>query len=644
MEEKVVQCNSRNTQSRMINDFDIYLFHEGTHFELANTLGARPVFNSTGQIDGYYFAVWAPNAKSVSVVGNWNNWQHGVHPMTPVSDSGIWETYLDGVGVGWTYKFSVETPSGAIQYKADPFARFAELRPQTASRTWQDQYKWHDSVYRIKHAKAADVNEPMVIYEVHLGSWLRGKNGEMLSYRELADKLSRYAADNGYTHIELMPIAEHPYDGSWGYQITGYFAPTSRYGTPEDFKYFVDTMHSRQIGVIMDWVPAHFPRDEQGLRSFDGTALYEHSGWQADQKQWGTLRFDLGKREVRSFLISNALYWLDEFHIDGLRVDAVSCMLYLDYGKQDGEWQPNMFGGREDLEAIDFLKTLNREVYKRFPGALMIAEEASDFEGVTAPLEQGGLGFTYKWNMGWMNDTLKYMSMDPYFRRDHHGLMTFSMMYAFKENYVLPISHDENVHGKKTLLDRMSGDYWQKFSNLKAYLSFMFTHPGKKLLFMGSEYGQFMEWRYYESLEWEMLRYETHRGLYMFVRELIALYKKEPALWQMDDSWDGFEWSNPDDAACSVLSYVRKGAEAGELLVIAVNFTPVERFDYWIGVPEEGEYELILNSEDKRFGGGGYHPEPVLKTDSMPQPMNLDYRLRATLPPLSAVIYKYRTK
>lgn len=627
------------TEGRLISPQDVYLFREGTHFEAYNMLGARPVFNSTGQIDGYYFALWAPGAVRVSVVGDWNGWKPGTDVMTAIDDSGIWELYIDGIGVGWTYKYAIETAKGDVIFKADPYARFAQLRPETASRTWHDDYKWHDGVYRIKHSKTP-YNEPMVIYELHLGSWVRTPEGDMLSYRDIADKLAHYAKDNGYTHVELLPIAEHPYDGSWGYQVTGFYAPTSRYGTPEDFKYFVDTLHGSGIGVLMDWVPAHFGKDAHGLACFDGTPLYEAPGEQAHQKQWGTLKFDYSKREVQSFLISNAMYWLDEFHLDGLRTDAVSCMLYLDYGADGGNWTPNEKGGRENLAAVDFIKRLNTAVYARFPSAVMIAEESSDYPMTTAPVHSGGLGFGFKWNMGWMNDTLKYMETDPLFRSGNHNLMTFSMMYAFNENYILPISHDECVHGKKTLLDKMHGDYWQKFASLKAYLGYMFGHPGKKLLFMGTELGQFMEWRYYEDVEWELLRYETHRGVYMFLRALIGLYRESPALWELDNSWDGFQWCNPDDAAASVFTFIRKSSS--QQLLIAVNMTPVERYDYWVGVPEASSWTLALSSEDRIYGGSGFEAVSEADTDEY-EVAGHKNRLRLNLPGLSVLIYKRDT-
>ncbi len=635
--EDTVMGKENYTKSRMISDFDLYLACEGTHRNLDEILGARPVCNSTGLIDGYYFALWAPNAKCVSVVGDFNNWEAGKHPMQRIPDTGFWEIYIEGVPTGCLYKYCILTQDDRVIFKSDPMAKFAELRPKTASCTYTDSYRWHDLQWRIKHSKREDKNKPMAIYEVHMGSWMRGKNNEILSYREVADALVKFLKDNRYTHIELMPIAEHPFDGSWGYQVTGYFAPTSRYGIPEDFKYFVDTMHENSIGVILDWVPGHFPKDEHGLMCFDGTPLYEGNN---TVNEWGTLKFDFASPMVRQFLISNAVYWLKEFHIDGLRVDAVSSMLYLDYGKNDGEWTPNIYGGKEDLDAAEFFKTLNNYVAERFPGVIMIAEESGNYPLVTHPVADGGLGFTYKWNMGWMNDTLDYMQSDPFFRSGIHNKMTFSMMYAYNEDYILPISHDECVHGKKSLLDKMSGDYYQKFASLKAYLGYMFAHPGKKLTFMGCEIGQFIEWRYYEQIEWKLLQYETHRGLYQFNKALLAMYNDHPAFWQQDDSWDGFKWLNADDADNSVYSMARFGG--GETVIAIVNMTPVERFDYWMSAPEEGKYTLLLNSDGREFGGNGsiIIDEAVTDNDSEEFPN----RIRVTLPPLSVLFYKKEEK
>ncbi len=622
------------TRSKMISDLDLYLACEGTHRNLDEILGARPVFNSTGLVEGYYFAVWAPNAKCVSVVGEFNDWTAGENPMERIEGTGFWEAYVENAKTFQMYKYCILTQNNDILYKADPMAKYAELRPLTASKTYTDSYRWHDFQWRIKHSKKHDKNQPMAIYEMHMGSWMRGENNAILSYRQVADALVKYLKENRYTHIEIMPIAEHPFDGSWGYQVTGYFAPTSRYGTPEDFKYFVDTMHKHSIGVILDWVPGHFPKDEHGLACFDGTPIYEGQSDDA-HSEWGTLKFDFSSPMVRQFLISNALYWFKEFHIDGLRADAISSMVYLDYGKSEGQWTPNIYGGKENLEAVDFLKELNNEVSKYFPGAITVAEESGNFPLVTHPVEEGGLGFTYKWNMGWMNDTLEYVQKDPLFRKGIHNYMTFSMMYAYNESYILPISHDECVHGKKSLLDKMSGTYYEKFATEKAYLGYMFTHPGKKLLFMGCEIGQFIEWRYYEQIEWKLLQYETHRGLYMFCKALLAMYNDHSAFWQRDDNWAGFGWLNADDADHSVYSMARYSDD--ETIIAVVNMTPVERFDYWLTAPIEGTYKLILNSDDRVYGGQGTMVNSELVTDTDETVKN---RIRLTLPPLSVLFYK----
>ncbi len=621
------------TKSRMISDFDIYLVCEGTHQNLDEVFGARPVYNSTGLLDGYYFAVWAPNAKCVSVVGDFNSWQTDAAPMTRIPDTNIWEAYIADVPTGCLYKYCILTNDGKVLYKADPFAKYAELRPLTASKTYADTYRWHDLQWRIKHSHKQETNAPMVIYEMHMGSWMRGDNNYMLSYRKVADALVKFLRENRYTHVELMPIAEHPYDGSWGYQITGYYAPTSRYGTPEDFKYFVDTMHRNGIGVILDWVPGHFPKDEHGLANFDGTPVFEGNN---GISEWGTYKFDYASPFVREFLISNAVYWLKEFHIDGLRVDAVSSMLYLDYCKNDGEWTPNEFGGNQDLAAVEFVKSLNGVIAERYPGVLMIAEESGNFPGITKPTTEGGMGFTYKWNMGWMNDTLKYMETDPVYRSAIHDKFTFSMMYGFNEQYILPLSHDECVHGKKSLLDKMFGEYYQKFASEKAYIGYMFTHPGKKLLFMGNEIGQFMEWRYYEQIEWKLLQYETHRGLYNFYKTIIGIYNDHPAFWEKDDSWDGFSWLNADDKDTSVYSMARFADS--ETVIAVCNMTPVERFDYWVEAPEKGNYKLLLNSDKREFGGEeATKVLETVQTDDNFEGMN--NRIRLTLPAMSVLFY-----
>ena len=599
---------------------------------LPQRLGAHPVAASPGS---WRFSVYAPSCRAAYLVGSFNGWDPTATPMER-ADNGVWSVVISGVSRGDLYKFCFTARDGSVLYRADPCARYAEVRPGTASRTWYDGYRWHDAAWRREQAERRKQSVPMAVYEVHLGSW-RALDGGPL-YRTAAVPLAEYAADNGYTHIELMPIAEHPFDGSWGYQVTGYFAPTSRYGTPEDFKYFVDTMHCHGIGVLLDWVPAHFPRDEHGLRCFDGEPLFEHPDPRiAEHVQWGTLRFNCDSDVVKDFLISNALFWLSEYHIDGLRADAVSTMLYLDYGRDFP--LRNRFGGRENLGAIAMFRALNSEVSARFPGALTIAEEATDFPDVTAPVACGGLGFSYKWNMGWMNDTLRYMETDPLFRGGNHGLMTFSMIYAFSEHFILPLSHDECVHGKKSLLDKMPGDYRNKFASLRTYLAYMFTHPGKKLLFMGTELGQFLEWRYYEPLEWHLKTYDSHRLLSEYTRDLVRFYRSETALWYNDGDWNGFKWSNADDAIFEVYSYFRIG-RAGDILLCIFNMTPMARHGYLLGTPYPGVYRLVLNSDDPGYYGSGAEVDAELVTEKKRQGA-YPYALCAALPPQSALIYRY---
>ncbi len=600
---------------------------------LPQRLGAHPTGRDRSD---WRFSVYAPSCTAASLVGDFNGWDPSATPMTR-AENGVWSAVVSGIGSGALYKFCFQTRDGRTIYRADPCARYAELRPGTAFRTWHDGYRWGDAQWRAQQAANRNRSMPMAIYEVHLGSWRAFDSAQPL-YRAAAVPLAEYAADNGFTHIELMPISEYPFDGSWGYQVTGYFAPTSRYGTPEDFKYFVDTMHRHGVGVILDWVPAHFPRDEQGLRQFDGTPLFEHPDPRiAEHVQWGTLRFNCDSDIVKDFLISNALFWLGEYHLDGLRADAVSSMLYLDY-ERDFPLR-NRFGGRENLGAIAMFRALNREVAARFPSALTIAEEATDFPDITAPAACGGLGFSYKWNMGWMNDTLRYMETDPLFRSGNHSLMTFSMVYAFSEHFILPLSHDECVHGKKSLLDKMAGDYAVKFASLRTYLTYMFTHPGKKLLFMGTEFGPFLEWRYYEPLEWKLKAYDSHRKLSEFVRDLVRFYRASEALWYNDTDWSGFKWSNADDAIFEVFSYFRIG-KPGDVLLCVLNMTPVERSDYLIGTPYPGTYQLVLNSDDPCYYGGGMHVETRLTTQKKRQG-NYPYLLTAALPPQSALIYRW---
>ncbi len=586
-----------------ISDFQLYLFNEGTNYRAYEMLGAH-FFEKDGK-KGYRFSVWAPNAKSVSLVGDFNNWDTEDLFLSPLGKTGVWSVWTDRIKEGGLYKYAICDAKGSVHFKADPFAFYSELRPGTASVVKNiDGYKWKDTKWTQTKKKNPPYSNPMLIYEMHLGSWKHDEDGNCLNYREAADQIIPYLKEMGYTHLELMPITEYPFDGSWGYQVTGYFSATSRYGEPYDLMYLIDKCHQNNISVILDWVPAHFPRDEHGLRQFDGTALFEYAdSRKGEHKEWGTMVFDYSKSEVISFLISSAHFWLDKYHIDGLRVDAVSSMLYLDYNRRDGEWIKNKYGGNENLEAIEFLKTLNTTVFKEFPETLMIAEESTAWPMVTKPVHAGGLGFNFKWNMGWMNDTLRYMSMDPYFRKFNHNMLTFLMFYAFSENYILPLSHDEVVHGKRSLIDKMYGSYEEKFSSLKLYYAFSYAQPGKKLLFMGGEFGQFVEWRPQEELDWMLLEYDSHTKLCSFVRELNNIYKKEKPLWEIEDSWDGFRWINEHDENNSVLSFVRYAKRKQNNIVVISNFTPVSRIKYKIGVPSSGEYSVLLNSDDISFGG-----------------------------------------
>ncbi len=626
----------------VISDFDRHLFNEGTHQEVYEKLGAH-LMEISG-VRGVLFAVWAPNARSVSVIGDFNAWDNRRHPMRVLGSSGIWELFVPGLAQGDTYKFAVKTQHGRVQDKADPYGFFGEVRPKTGSRVWDiTKYAWKDSGWMAERAKTQNLAKPMSVYEVHPGSWKRvpGEDNRFLTYRELAVELTDYVKDMGYTHVELMPVSEHPFDGSWGYQVTGYYAPTSRYGTPDDFMFFVDHMHQNGIGVLVDWVPGHFPKDDHGLSNFDGTGLYEHADpRKGEHLDWGTKIFNYGRNEVRNFLISNALFWLDKYHIDGFRVDAVASMLYLDYSRQGDNWVPNQYGGRENLEAIDFMKKLNELVYAKFPGATTIAEESTAWGGVSRPTYVGGLGFEFKWNMGWMHDTLVYMSQDPVYRKYHQGTLTFSMIYAFSENFILVFSHDEVVHGKASMINKMPGDMWQKFANLRLLYTFMWSHPGKKLLFMGQDFGQWDEWSEARSLDWHLLDYEPHRKLRQLVRDLNRLYKNEPALYEVDFEPFGFEWVDFYDSDNSVISFIRK-ARNGEFLVIACNFTPVPRYDYRIGVPHLGRYEELLNSDSDAYWGGNIGNGGGLDADAIGW-QGRPYSLKITLPPLGAVIFKYR--
>lgn len=600
------------------SEMDRYLFGEGTHYEIYKLMGAHPT-TQRGK-DGVYFAVWAPHAESVSVVGDFNKWDPDKNVMKCDNDMGIFQLFVPKVREGDLYKFCITTYSGKLLFKADPYANYAEHRPGTASCVYDiSKFKWGDSVWMKKRLEFDEKKDAMSIYELHPGSWkkhpLNDKDEDgFYNYRELAHSLADYIKEMGYTHVELMGIAEHPYDGSWGYQVTGYYAPTSRYGTPEDFQYFVNYMHKNKIGVILDWVPAHFPKDAHGLADFDGTPTYEYADpRKGEHPDWGTKVFDYGKNEVKNFLIANALFWIQEYHIDGLRVDAVASMLYLDYGRDAGQWIPNKYGENKNLEAIEFFKHLNSVVLGKNKGTVMIAEESTAWPMVTGKAEEGGLGFSLKWNMGWMHDFLEYMKLDPYFRKYNHHKMTFSMSYAYSENYVLVLSHDEVVHLKCSMINKMPGLGQDKFENLKAGYSYMFGHPGKKLLFMGQEFGQFQEWSEARELDWFLLAEPEHQQLQAYVKELLALYKKYPALYANDDNQEGFEWINADDAARSIFSFVRKSPTGRNNLLFVINYTPVAREDYRVGVPKKKQYKLILNSKDPAFGGDAPVEQTVYK-------------------------------
>ena len=618
-----------------LDDTELYLFAEGTNTRAYRAMGAHVVRRGAKPITR--FAVWAPNAVSVSVVGDFNGWDPAKNPMTPHRENGVWEAHISGVGQGEKYKYSITGPSGEVFLRADPYAFWAERAPATASVVYDlRNYKWNDGAYVKKRRGYVPYSSPISIFEVHLGSWREYNN-----YREIADALCEYVTDMGYTHVELMPVAEYPFDGSWGYQVTGYYAVTSRYGTPEDFMYFVDKLHSAGIGVILDWVPAHFPRDAHGLRLFDGTPCYEHADpREGEQPQWGTMLFNYGRNEVKSFLISNALFWFDVYHIDGLRTDAVSCMLYRDYGKEDGGWIPNRYGGRENLEAVELLRETGSRIFADYPYALYCAEESTSYPLVTYPREAGGLCFNYKWNMGWMNDVLEYMSLDPIYRKWHHDKLTFSMMYAFSENFILPLSHDEVVHGKKSLIGRMSGDYWQQFANLRLLFAYMFAHPGKKLMFMGDEIGQFIEWRYYEPIEYKLLQFDKHREMQAFVKTLNHVYTGSPALYTVEDSWEGFTWLSVDDADRSVLAFARIGESDGDMMVCAFNFTPNPIEDFRLAVPKNGVYTEILNSDDPAFGGSGVINTVPRQAENIPQ-NGFMYSIAMRLPPLGAAYLRF---
>ncbi|HME46112.1 MAG TPA: 1,4-alpha-glucan branching protein GlgB [Syntrophorhabdales bacterium] len=626
----------------VLTEYDLYLMGEGTHYGKYEKLGAHPMV--VDDTSGVLFAVWAPNALRVSVIGNFNNWDGRRHPMRVRGSSGIWELFLPGLGQGALYKFEVKSKyKGFLAAKADPYAFYSELRPKTASVVWDiNKYEWSDETWMEQRREKNLFEAPLSIYEVHLGSWRRvpEEGHRWLTYREMAHSLVTYAKEMGYTHIQLLPVSEHPFDESWGYQTTGYYSCTSRYGTPEDFMYFVDQCHQQGIGVLMDWVPAHFPRDAHGLAYFDGTSLYEHEDpRKGEHRDWGTLIFNYGRIEVANFLIANALFWLDKYHIDGLRVDAVASMLYLNYSREPGDWSPNQFGGNENLEAVAFIKRFNEVVHGLHPGVLTVAEESTAWPMVSRPTYVGGLGFSMKWNMGWMHDILEYFSKDSVFRKYHQNNLTFALLYAFTENFILPLSHDEVVHGKRSLADKMPGDLWQKFANLRLLYSYMYAQPGKKLLFMGGEFGQWSEWYSQTSLDWHLLEHEPHRGLQLFVRDLNELYREEPSLHEVDFTNDGFEWVDFGDFDNSVVSFIRKAKNRDDFMLFVFNFTPVPRDDYRVGVPRWGYYKEILNSDAAIYWGsnvgnyGGVHAEDTWWHKR-------PYSIRLRLPPLGALAFK----
>jgi 1,4-alpha-glucan branching enzyme len=624
----------------LFTDFDINLFKAGKHFRLYEKLGAHLI--ELNGVQGVYFAVWAPTAHSVSVVGDFNFWTQGEHELYVRWDSsGIWEGFIPNIEKGTTYKYKIlSNNDGLVTEKADPFAFYCEKPPHTASVVWDLNHNWDDSKWMKTRKEHNDLDKPYSVYEVHLGSWKRGEGNRFLTYLEFAEELVSYVKEMGFTHVEFMPIMEYPYDPSWGYQLVGYFAPTSRFGNPQDFMVLVDKLHQAGIGVILDWVPSHFPDDAHGLGYFDGSNLYEHpdrrKGYHPD---WKSLVFNYGRNEVRSYLISNAVFWLHHYHVDALRVDAVASMLYLDYSRNDGEWEPNIFGGRENLDTISFLKEFNEVVYSNFEGVQTIAEESTSFPMVSRPTSVGGLGFGMKWMMGWMHDTLKYFQKDTVYRKYHQNDLTFSMTYAFTENFMLPLSHDEVVYGKKSIADRMPGDEWQKFANLRLLYSYMFTHPGTNLLFMGGEFGQMAEWNFQESLDWHLLQYPVHNGVKELIKDLNKLYKSEPALYQKQFSAEGFEWINYSDHQNAVISYIRKGNNTKDDLIVVCNFTQIVRENYRIGVPKKGKLTEIFNSDLEKYQGSNLQNTKELKIESFPYG-GRDYSIELQLPPLSVTVFK----
>ena len=626
-----------------LSEFDLFLYHQGTNYHAYEMLGAH--FIEKDGRKGVRFSVWAPHAKSVSVVGDFNEWDTRTHGMKKIGDGEIWVTFIEGLEEGEVYKYAIEPQWGGPHImKADPYGFYAEKKPKTASRLYNlNKYKWNDAKWQERKRTNPSYTNPMLTYEVHLGSWRRTLEGEYLSYRELADQLISYAKKMNYTHIELMPLCEHPFDGSWGYQGTGYYAVTSRYGEPDDFRYLVDTAHANGIAIIMDWVPGHFCKDEQGLRHFDGMTLYESDNEQrAENWEWGTTNFDYGRTEVQSFLISNAMFWFEEYHIDGLRIDAVANMLYLNYGRKDGEWQPNKYGDTGNLEAMDFIKKLNEAIFKFHPDALMIAEESTAWPLISKPVYMGGMGFNYKWNMGWMNDMLSYMSLDPIYRKWNQDKVTFSFMYAFSENFVLPLSHDEVVHGKCSLVSKMPGDYWQKFAGLRGFFGYWMAHPGKKLLFMGGEFAQFIEWNYDDSLDWHLVEeYPMHTKMLEYSRALNKFYKENRPFWEVDFDWNGFEWIDCNDSENSIITFIRKSDNPDDFIVILCNFTPEVRENYRIGVPKRGDYVEVFNSDAEEYGGSGVRNDGDLHTEDYSW-HDREQSLVITVPPMATIYLRLK--
>ena len=625
--------------SPTLGDMDLHLFGEGKHERIYEKLGAHPQTHQGKR--GVAFAVWAPNAHRVSVVGNFNSWDSSKHQMRRLGDSGVWELFAPGLKAGELYKYAIDSRIGEI-FKADPFAFMMEVPPDTSSIVYESRYKFRDSAWMKNRTKRQAWREPLSIYEVHLGSWRRitEEENRPLTYREIAPLLAEYALENGFTHVEFLPLKEHPYGPSWGYQVSAYYAPSSRYGTPDDFRYLVDHLHQKKVGVIMDWVPAHFPKDAFALARFDGTALYEHEDpRKGEHPDWGTYIFNYGRNEVRNFLIANALYWLREFHLDGLRVDAVASMLYLDYSRKEGEWIPNEFGGRENLEAISLLKELNEVTHRECPGALMIAEESTAWPAVSHPVYAGGLGFDFKWNMGWMHDTLKYVQTDPLFRGGNHNALTFGLLYAWSENFILPFSHDEVVHMKGALLNKMPGDEWQKFANLRALYGYMWGHPGKKLLFMGGEFGQWREWSETESLDWHLLEQPIHKGVLTLIKDLNQLYKKHGALFESDSDASGFSWVEVDNASENVIAFRRIAPSTGNEIICVGNFSPLVREGHRIGLPRKGIYKQILNTDHENYCGGGFGVVKSIKAEKVPW-HGMEYSAAITLPPLATMWFE----